>query len=142
MYRYVGVPPEGNINISAESYRDSSFYPWTVFPLQEMNDTADTFILNEASYCSVLTYHENLVYYNGPGFMRNIRVKGLLISPFSYDIKMNSVTVSCSMTIKLTYEEPMRRALVPPHTYQVSKPFVPVFRYSIMTLLPKGQIAI
>lgn len=132
IYRFVGVPPEGDINISAESYRDSSFYPWTVFPLQDIVDTTDIFFINYATYCSVLTYHENLVYYNGPGFMRNIRVKGLLISPFFYDIKMNSVTVSCSMRIKLTYEELMRRVLTPPHTYKVSKPFVPVFRYSII----------
>ncbi len=132
VYKYVGIPPTGGITITAESFKDTSFNDWIVFPLQDITDTTDTFIINNSLYSSDTVYHDSLVYSTDIGMMRNIRVDGLNISPFSYDIGDSSVTVSCSMRVKLTYEPPGEKDILSPDPYIVRKSFIPAYKYAII----------
>ena len=101
----LAIPRQGSVQIETLNSQTEVIAQFLPYPVQEEQDSASpkSFVIDNAYYENGVPYPANLIQISDPVILRDFRLVGIQVNPFSYNPLNHTLTIIPSVSFRINY---------------------------------------
>ncbi|HOD59174.1 MAG TPA: C25 family cysteine peptidase [Candidatus Syntrophosphaera sp.] len=101
----LAIPRQGSVQIETLNSQTEVLAQFLPYPVQEEQNSASpkSFLIDNAFYENGVSYPANLIQISNPVILRDFRLVGIQVNPFSYNPQSHTLTINQSISFRVNY---------------------------------------